>query len=218
MLPDELVLSILKDLVDVTSFKYMNSIRTVSRSWNGIIIKDILPKSIQSILGNKLLIEYHCDSLSIRGATIIYDSSRFAFRILINNENNDKLKLDITDIPRSQDINENKEGQICVKFHYDNGSYIVLFNFGTLKIHREGNEFPSRVEWNFNDCSCIYERDNNNPDFYTIQVREMTISLSKACVMLDLLNGTEQKSHEFISQKSVYGVNNYKDWSDVIPV
>ncbi|GBB87321.1 hypothetical protein RclHR1_13750006 [Rhizophagus clarus] len=204
LLPKELVILILNDLVNVegSSFKHMSSLRRVCKFWNNII-EDILSKSIQPLLENKLLIEYDCNALSIRGAPITYDSSKSIFIIRIDNENNDKLKIDISDIPRAPDIN--KEGSIRVRFHYENGSDIILFDFGTLSIHREGNTIHSKVHWNFDDCSCNFERDNNFPDSYAIQIREMTISLRKAGVLLDLLNGSVKEKHKHIIQQSVYG-------------
>ncbi|CAB4428922.1 unnamed protein product [Rhizophagus irregularis] len=203
-LPKELVILILKDLVNVkgSSFKHINSLRRVCKDWN-VIITEILIKPTQYILENKLLIEYDCNSLSIRGAPITYDPPKSTFTIRIDNENIDKLKLDISDIPRSQDIN--KEGSIRVRFHYENGSHLILFDFGTLFIRREGNDIHSEVHWNFDDCSCKYQRDNNFPDSYAIQIREISISLRKVGVLLDLLNGNVKEKHKHIIQQSVYG-------------
>ncbi|PKK75629.1 hypothetical protein RhiirC2_736202 [Rhizophagus irregularis] len=57
-LPKELVILILKDLVNVkgSSFKHINSLRRVCKDWN-VIITEILIKPTQYILENKLLIE-----------------------------------------------------------------------------------------------------------------------------------------------------------------
>jgi len=203
-LPNELVIIILQELVnhkEKTSFNYMNSLRRVCKNWDKLI-DDILAQPIKSMLESKLLIEYDCNSLSIRGAQITYDSLSSTFNIFINNGNNDKLKLDISDIPHSQNLKQ--QGPIRVKFHYENGSDLILFDFGTLYISREGNDIHSEVEWNFGDCTCAYERDNNFPDSYAIQIRNMAISLKKASVILDLLNGIKGK-HEHIVQRSVYG-------------
>ncbi|CAG8545095.1 3228_t:CDS:2 [Funneliformis mosseae] len=106
----------------------MCSIRTVDSRWNELIDRAIREEAENRL--KKLCIEYDSTKLSTRGLNIEYDASRTSFIIDIDD---DRFTQFIGNILTD---NDPRREYAKVTLHYENGTSIAEFNFGTLEYRR----------------------------------------------------------------------------------
>ncbi|CAB4486367.1 hypothetical protein RhiirA5_500115 [Rhizophagus irregularis] len=212
-LANELLILAFKELLNLTSFKYMNSICIVCKRWK-ILIELVLTEEIEFRLKSKLLIgkKYcfnNCSKKSIK-----YDFSNSSCNILING-NNFELYY-----PYFFNILENIEKRkISVHFKYENREeYLVEFNLGTLLFYEERNsnemmEVKYSIEWNYKDCTCISKKDSQYDYFgIIIKIEKLIISLKKMCVILDLLDeklNTKDYQYKYIIKRPTFDIDDF---------
>ncbi|CAG8606656.1 15684_t:CDS:2 [Rhizophagus irregularis] len=151
LLANELLIMTFKELLNETSFEYMNSIYLVCKKWKKLI-ELVLIEEIEFRLKSKLLIEYGFSNCSTQN--ISYDFSNSAFNIFIDGNHS---KLYFSNIPENIEKKKTCTRRMYINFKYENSKeYLVEFNLGTLLFIREKNlhekyEIKSNIEWNYED-------------------------------------------------------------------
>ncbi|GBB87317.1 hypothetical protein RclHR1_13750002 [Rhizophagus clarus] len=208
LLANELLIMTFKELLNETSFEYMNSIYRVCKKWKKLI-ELVLIEEIEFRLKNKLFIEYGFSNCSTQN--ISYDFSNSAFNILISGNHS---KLYFSNVPENIEKKKMCIRRMYVNFKYDSSKeYLVEFNLGKLIFYREKNlhekyEIKSNIEWNYEDCMCISVREYSKYSYFCIliTIEKLIISLKKMCVILDLLNDKLKINHnryKYIIKKSI---------------